>query len=242
MNHLTSAKHSNDSAEAVAFNKIFTRGDNMRLMIEALVGMSIGLVVLFSIIYMIFTQKPTIDIQEIPKITQKVKNSKQVIESSSKMLECLDENLTSSNMKCFQEDESNQTIVPIEKSSDFTMVLDKFMESNLFIQSIFGSILMLLVIQLMLFMESFQSVENRNKWLESRKYNISEFSINVPPVLGVVATLFAFGSFAMASSSSGELMTLFRENVFDAVTTTIYGGLVYAINTLLHIQIAQEEE
>jgi len=213
----------------------------MRLIIEALIGMFIGIIVLFTIIYMISMQKPTVSIDSRQKITQQPHSAKEVIDSSTKILECMDGNETQNSMHCFETDKK-ESVVSIPKSNQFTIIMDKFLESKLFIQFIYGAILVALMIQLILFMESFYLVNNRYKWLERNRYNISEYSTNTPPVLGVAATLFAFGAFAASSSSSGELMTLFRENVFDAVTTTIYGSLVYTINSLLHIKIAQEEE
>jgi len=212
----------------------------MRVMFEAIIGMFVGLIVLFAIISMIATQKPTSETKETVQKIEQVKSSQQVISDSTKILECLDTNDTTNDMKCFQQDEEHKTVAT-QTSSNFMLVADKLIETKFFIQFIFGFILLTLVMQLVLFIESFYPIANRNTWIEAHKYNISEASTNLPSVLGVAATLFAFGIFAAISSSSGDMMTLFRANVFDAVTTTIYGVLVYAINSLLHIKIAQEE-
>ncbi|MEK8016439.1 MAG: hypothetical protein VSS75_006185 [Candidatus Parabeggiatoa sp.] len=63
----------------------------------------------------------------------------------------------------------------------------------------------------------------------------SEWTINVPPTLGVLGTIIAM---AIAIGSKGtttpeEFMALFIQNFWAAVSTTILGGIVYTINLWL---------
>ena len=62
---------------------------------------------------------------------------------------------------------------------------------------------------------------------------ISEWTINAPPVLGVVGTIFSFGIVVSNMSDMSGLTTLFKENFADAALTTILGGIVYVLNLLL---------
>lgn len=217
----------------------------MRAIFQLFISLAIAIVLLFSIIYMISMQKSKVEVEKpIPLVEKKI-SSKELINHSSKLLECMDVNITKDTIECFEKKEVtpiNSNINEVKEVGIISILLKQFLDTKLFIQVMFGLILLALVMQLILFMESFYKVDKRYQWLENNKYNISEMNTNNPPILGVVSTLFAFGSFAATSSTSGELMELFRENVFDAVTTTIYGGLVYTINSLLHIKISQKED
>ena len=68
---------------------------------------------------------------------------------------------------------------------------------------------------------------------------ISEWTINSPPVLGVVGTIFAFGIVVSNMSDMSGLTTLFKENFADAALTTILGGIVYVLNLLLNIFVVK---
>jgi len=67
----------------------------------------------------------------------------------------------------------------------------------------------------------------------------SEWTINAPPVLGVVGTIFSFGIVVSNLSDMSSLTTLFKENFADAALTTIIGGLVYVFNLLINIFVIQ---
>lgn len=68
---------------------------------------------------------------------------------------------------------------------------------------------------------------------------ISEWTINAPPVLGVVGTIFSFGIVVSNMSDMSGLTTLFKENFADAALTTILGGIVYVLNLLLNIFVVK---
>ena len=67
---------------------------------------------------------------------------------------------------------------------------------------------------------------------------ISEWTVNVPPVLGVVGTIFSFG-IVVSHSDIGNLSIVFKENFANAALTTILGGVVYVLNLLLNIFIVK---
>lgn len=63
----------------------------------------------------------------------------------------------------------------------------------------------------------------------------SEWTINSPPVLGVVGTIFSFGVLVSSLSETSSLTMLFKINFADAALTTIIGGSVYVLNLLINI-------
>jgi len=67
----------------------------------------------------------------------------------------------------------------------------------------------------------------------------SEWTINAPPVLGVVGTIFSFGIVVSNMSDMSGLTTLFKENFADAALTTILGGIVYVLNLLVNIFVVK---
>lgn len=67
---------------------------------------------------------------------------------------------------------------------------------------------------------------------------ISEWTVNVPPVLGVVGTIFSFG-IVVSNSDIGNLSIVFKENFANAALTTILGGIVYVLNLFINIFIVR---
>ena len=67
---------------------------------------------------------------------------------------------------------------------------------------------------------------------------ISEWTVNVPPVLGVVGTIFSFG-IVVSHSDIASLSTVFKENFANAALTTILGGTVYVLNLFINIFIVK---
>jgi len=67
----------------------------------------------------------------------------------------------------------------------------------------------------------------------------SEWTINAPPVLGVVGTIFSFGMVVGNLADISSLSTVFKDNFPNAALTTILGGSVYVINLFINILIAK---
>lgn len=66
-------------------------------------------------------------------------------------------------------------------------------------------------------------------------YQASDWAINTPPILGVLVNLLAFG--AMLSQGAHKIQSLFTENFYLAIVTTLIGGFFYVINMALKIII-----
>ena len=76
--------------------------------------------------------------------------------------------------------------------------------------------------------------------LSCKLTSLSGWAVQLPPMLGVAGTMYAMATFASAKSSSG-VMSLFRDNIADAVGTTIVGIAFFALNSLFFALIQQEE-
>jgi len=70
---------------------------------------------------------------------------------------------------------------------------------------------------------------------------LSHWSVQLPPMLGVMGTMYAMATFASAGSS-GDVMEMFRGNIVDAVGTTIVGIVFYALNSLFVTLTPEEAE
>lgn len=65
-------------------------------------------------------------------------------------------------------------------------------------------------------------------------FHLSDWAINTPPILGVLANLV---SFSLLLSQVGDIQEMFSGYFFQAVITTLIGGVFYVINLGLKIII-----
>lgn len=65
-------------------------------------------------------------------------------------------------------------------------------------------------------------------------FHFSDWAINTPPILGVLANLV---SFSLLLSQVGDIQLMFSGYFFQAVITTLIGGVFYIINMALKIII-----
>lgn len=65
-------------------------------------------------------------------------------------------------------------------------------------------------------------------------FHFSDWAINSPPILGVLANLV---SFSLLLSQVGDIQKMFSGYFFQAVITTLIGGVFYIINLALKIII-----
>jgi len=77
---------------------------------------------------------------------------------------------------------------------------------------------------------------------ESNVFSVlSQWSVELAPMIGVIGTMYSMASFASAGSS-GDVMHVFRSNIIDAVATTIVGIVFYALNSLFVTLTPEEAE
>ncbi len=65
-------------------------------------------------------------------------------------------------------------------------------------------------------------------------FDITDWAINTPPILGVLGTIIAF---AILVANGGDIQDTFSRAFFDAALTTIAGGLIYTLNLGLKVYI-----
>lgn len=66
-------------------------------------------------------------------------------------------------------------------------------------------------------------------------FHLSDWALNTPPILGVLANLLTFA--LTVSNGTEAIQSLFSEYFFEAVVTTLIGGLFYVINLALKVII-----
>lgn len=96
--------------------------------------------------------------------------------------------------------------------------------------------LLILSISVQLFLAFYVIFLCKNKIFDRYIFRISDWAINTPPILGVLANLL---SFALMLSKGGKTVeALFSSNYFfEAIVTTLIGGLFYIFNLALNIVI-----
>ena len=109
-------------------------------------------------------------------------------------------------------------------------VVKAFKTTNLFVMMIYITLFITLWIQFLLLFNSQKSLSNKEQTL-------LEWNINVPPILGVVGTIYSFARFTLTATEQKGLFEMFKSNFYDAATTTIIGGSFYVINFALAIWI-----
>jgi len=112
----------------------------------------------------------------------------------------------------------------------FTDYLLKYMDI-LFIFKNESQIFLILIYSIMIFTTVSQSLLFIFNKIEDG--NIVDFNINLPPLLGVIGTIFSFTYFISYGDSSEEILTLFKENFNSAALTTIIGGITYTFNLFI---------
>jgi hypothetical protein len=119
--------------------------------------------------------------------------------------------------------EGEQTFIDYILRIDFIYLIES---ADLFISFIYILIFSCFLLQLsLLFLNT--------------KYNskIIDFNLNVPPMLGIIGTLFAL-SIALGSP---DFAKVFKETFSMASMTTIIGGITYILNLAIYIFIKENQ-
>ena len=119
------------------------------------------------------------------------------------------------------------------KNSEFKDIWSIIAASNLLIYSIYALLFLSITMQFYLLFLSREKLK-----LGKIHFNISEWNINTPPILGIIGTI---ASFAVLVGSNNISQSFFN-SFFDAVLTTILGGSFYVINMFLKIYICEAVE
>ncbi len=112
-------------------------------------------------------------------------------------------------------------------------LINAFRNASAFIIFIYLTLLLTLWIQLFIAFV----VKDR---LSNKQETLIEWNINVPPILGVVGTIYSFASFTLVAEQQKGLFDIFKNNFYDAATTTVIGGSFYVINFAIAVWIASK--
>lgn len=199
---------------------------------------TIGLLIVFSILYIFLIQSVNFNIKENQENQEKERLEK-VISNDDKAF-----------AKKFNYIPIKNTNNKVEEESRFidTILLYKYLskpynEGNYFIFMIYILIILTFLSQVKLL--SFSSDYHRyilkhpKEKVDKFFFYVSEWGTNAPPVLGVIGTIFAFGVLVSEMNNTSNLSDLFKSNFQDAALTTIIGGITYVINLFLNIFIAK---
>ncbi len=129
-------------------------------------------------------------------------------------------------------DDVKEVIAPKVKPSSLALI-NAFRNASTFIIFIYLTLLLTLWIQLFIAFV----VEDR---LSNKQETLIEWNINVPPILGVVGTIYSFASFTLVAEQQKGLFDIFKSNFYDAATTTVIGGSFYVINFAIAVWIASK--
>lgn len=99
---------------------------------------------------------------------------------------------------------------------------------------IYAVILMCLAVQLWVVgcFICFRKIKQFNLFLKKLTY-VSEWTINIPPTFGVLGTIIAIAVSMQSLNNADGFKDIFISSFYVAVTTTVFGGIVYAINLIL---------
>lgn len=197
---------------------------SIRLIIEISVAVLVSFVLLESVLHLIDARE-----MQKPAVITVDESKRAPIEVSIKeRLTCIDETPLMQQDKCF----ANKS-VPIKKVDTKSIAVK---EESKFITFVYLFIMLLSASQMVLMMESFSS--KKIAFIERYKYAISDYSMKVTPMLGITGTLFSISQFASQSQSVSSVITLFKENISDAIGTTIFAVIIYALNSFWHMIIS----
>jgi hypothetical protein len=106
-----------------------------------------------------------------------------------------------------------------EASKELITVIEYLLQAGIFAQ---------------IFLTIYTIFLNKFEFIDRYVFHISDWAINTPPILGVLANLVSFSS--LLSRGVG-IQSIFSDYFFQAVITTLIGGLFYMINLALKIVI-----
>lgn len=118
----------------------------------------------------------------------------------------------------------------LEKDKGF---IDYILDTNYLILFIYFLIIMALNFQVSILVYlKLGNIEKLDKEFE----DIVDWTINTPPILGVLGTII---SFSILVAQNGDIQEGFSKSFFEAALTTIAGGFIYTLNMFLKIFIAK---
>jgi len=199
-----------------------------------------SILIFLAILYPLVNLKNSIDITATKKsINEKIVtlSDKEVAHQAFQMVE---RQCSSGNVNCrklmdtrieeikFELEKKNQVIKDSKKETGF---IEYILDTNFMIVFIYIMLIIALNFQfsILLYIRY-----KKTKEIDNVFFDVSDWAINTPPIIGVLGTII---SFSILVAQSGDIQESFSKSFFDAALTTIAGGLIYSINLFLKIFI-----
>ena len=142
--------------------------------------------------------------------------------------DCIDKHLElNDKFDCSAKSPPAQAIV-----GDAAVADNDYMASNFLIFIIERLLIAGLAVQL--FLTSYTLFLKKYAAFDKYIFHMSDWAINTPPILGVLANLV---SFSLLISHENDIMSVFKGYFFQAVITTLIGGIFYIVNLALKVII-----
>jgi hypothetical protein len=158
-------------------------------------------------------------------------DAKQHIAKSSRELDCFRKSLFDAAEldKCRSETANPTTSIQVERSA----AADPQPKTKLIVVIEW---LLIIGLAVQIFLAVYTVFLDKSPRFDRYVFHISDWAINTPPILGVLANLLSFA--LMLSRGGRSVEALFSSNYFfEAIVTTIIGGLFYIANLALKIVI-----
>lgn len=103
------------------------------------------------------------------------------------------------------------------------LIYNSFINKHFFVFIIYLVMFFTFISQLYLFV--YNKISNNHEAIE--------FNLNIPPLLGVMGTIYAFASLVASGDNIPDMIVVLKDNFNNAAMTTILGGITYVFNFLI---------
>lgn len=203
------------------------KGNNMiaiKKIINLMLSSFLAVLALISVVYYINISGAKTD--ESPRLKQVVKTNKQSVDMQKveQTIACLK---SSENMeKCFETVENKKVAdvvkKPIHKEGLLYKIYKALKQSQDLIVFCYITITIFLAYTLYLL---FDTLNIRS--IKHGEYN--RIVVNASPAIGTIGTLISLAFFTQSSSGTNDMITLFKDNIYSSVGTTVFGLFVYIV-------------
>lgn len=196
----------------------------IKKIINLMLSSFLAVLALTSVVYYINISGDKTD--ESPKPKQVVKTNKQSVDMQKveQTIACLQ---SSENMeKCFEATESKKVADVVKKTIRKEGLLYKIYkalkQSQDLIVFCYITITIFLAYTLYLLFDTLHIGS-----IKHGEYN--RIVVNASPAIGTIGTLISLAFFTQSSSGTNDMITLFKDNIYSSVGTTVFGLFVYVV-------------
>jgi len=203
----------------------------LRIAIEFTLSWFIAYGVLNGILYLLEPQKSKIAEPKLHKVLEQKVLHKDIIKDNRQILSCLKnaKSILEEN-NCFKKKKQSKNL----NVKNVTKIEKKEKKDDMVIFFLYQSMVLMLAVALTIF------IENRIfRQYSEKMVLLLDYAIKVPPTFGVAGTIYSLAIFASKSTSANGIVEVFKENIANAVGTTLLGIFVYALAGLVFIALKE---